>query len=420
MLYSKIFGKTKKGESKRYEAKNQELLIKAGFIDQVASGIYSLLPLGQLVHNKIVQIIREELNKIGAQEILMPSLHPKKIWEVTERWNSVDVLFKVKSRYGNEYSLGPTHEEIVTPLVKNYIQSYKDLPLALYHITTKFRDEPRPKSGILRGREFIMKDLYSFHATKDDLDSYYEQVLQTYIKIFKRLGFNEVKITEASGGSFTKKHSHEFNVLTNAGEVDLLYCDCCQYAQNKEIAQLKENDLCPYCQKGKIIFGKAIEIGNIFDLGTKFSEAFNFYYLDKDNQKQPVYMGCYGIGTTRIIGALVEIYHDENGIIWPKTTTPYHLHLIGLNLNDHSIKKSVFELYSNIKKDLPITILFDDREDVAAGEKFVDADLIGISLRLVFSKKTTGKIEVKERDKKESKLYHYSQLIQFITKYYQL
>ena len=420
MLYSKVFGKTKKGETKKFEAINQELLIKAGFIDQVASGIYNLLPLGQLVHQKIIRIIQEELNQIGAQEILMPSLHPKKLWEQTGRWNSVDVLFKLKSRFGSWYALGPTHEEIVTPLAKKYISSYKDLPLALYHITTKFRDEPRPKSGILRGREFIMKDLYSFHQTKEDLNKYYKVVLQAYLKIFHRLGFKEVKITEASGGSFSKKHSHEFNVITKSGEVDLFYCEKCQYAQNKEIASVKEKDLCPSCNIGEMKYGRAIEIGNIFDLGTKFSQAYDLFYLDKNGRKQLVFMGCYGIGTTRILGALVELNHDSNGIIWPKTTTPYHLHLIGLDLNDKSIKEFVFNLYQNLQTDLPITVLFDDRQDLSAGEKFVDADLIGIPLRLVCSKKTKEKIEVKKRDSKETNLLNYNQLIKFISSYYHL
>lgn len=420
MLYSKLFGKVKKNEGKKFEAKNQELLIKAGFIDQVASGIYTLLPLGQLVHNKIIQIIHEELKNIGAQEILMPSLHPKKLWEQTERWDSVDVLFKVKSRFGSEYALGPTHEEIVTPLAKKYVSSYKDLPLALYHISTKFRDEPRPKSGILRGREFIMNDLYSFHTSKQDLKQYYQKVITTYLTIFKRVGFKKIKITEASGGAFSKKHSHEFNVLTSAGEVDLYYCSNCQYAQNKEIATVKENDRCPSCKKGVINFGRAIEVGNIFDLGTKFSQAYDLFYLDKDGSKQLVFMGCYGIGITRIIGALIEVNHDNKGIIWPKTTTPFHLHLIGLNLNEKSVKENVFNLYQNLAKDLPINVLFDDRPDVSAGEKFVDADLIGIPLRLVCSKKTQEKIEVKERDKKETELLNYNQLIQFITSYYQL
>lgn len=420
MLYSKLFGKTKKGENKKFESKNQELLIKAGFIDQVASGIYTLLPLGNKVHAKIEKIIREELDSIGAQELLMPSLHPKNLWEQTGRWQSVDVLFKTKSRFGQEYALGPTHEEIITPLAKKFVQSYKDLPLALYHITTKFRDEPRPKSGILRGREFIMKDLYSFHSSEEDLKNYYQTVLKTYLKIFQRIGFEQVKITEASGGSFTKKHSHEFNVLTKAGEVDLLFCDFCSYAQNQEIATIKKNDSCPSCQKGKIHSGRGIEIGNIFDLGTKFSQDYDLYFIDKDGQKKLVYMGCYGIGTTRILGALVELYHDGYGIIWPKMVTPYHLHLIGLDLKEEKVRENVLNLYQELKNKTPLEILFDDRDDVGSGEKLIDADLIGIPLRLVVSKKTGDRIEVKERNKDEATLLNHQQLFQFVSSYYQL
>lgn len=413
MLYSKLFGKTKKGENKKYESVNQELLIKAGYIDQVASGIYTLLPLGKKVIAKIENIIKEELNNIGAQEILMPSLHPKIYWEKTNRWMSVDVLFKIKSQYQQEYALGPTHEEIVTPLAKKFIKTYKDLPLSLYHITAKFRDEPRPKSGILRGREFGMKDLYSFHTDSNDLKKYYHLVLKTYLKIFERLGFREVKITEASGGSFTKKFSHEFNVLTESGEVDLFYCDKCNFAQNEEIAKVKENDICPQCQKGKIKKGKAIEIGNIFDLGTRFSSSFDLYFKDKDGQKKPVVMGCYGIGTTRILGALVEIYHDDKGIIWPENVAPFKVHLVGLDLKDKEILKKNFNLYQRLSS-LKIEVLFDDRENVSAGEKFTDADLIGIPIRLVISKKTGDKIEIKKRGEKQIKLVNFEELIKIL------
>ncbi|GIW64950.1 MAG: hypothetical protein KatS3mg092_0883 [Patescibacteria group bacterium] len=260
MLYSKLFGKTKK-EVKEYDSISHKLLTQAGFIDQVASGIFEYLPLGKRVLAKIENIIKEEMNAIDAQEVLMPLLHPKNLWEKTDRWNSVDVLFKVKSQWSNEYALAPTHEETVTPLAKKFINSYKDLPLALYHITTKFRDEKRAKSGILRGREFGMKDLYSFHTDKKDLENYYQKVIDAYLKIFKRCGLDDIKITEASGGSFTKKFSHEFNVITPAGEVDLIYCSNCSFAQNEEIAKEKNN--CPKCGH-KLEKNRAIEIGNIF------------------------------------------------------------------------------------------------------------------------------------------------------------
>lgn len=403
MLYSNLFGKTTKTVSKQYESKNHELLTKAGFINQVASGIYTLLPLGNIVLNKIENIIREELNKIGSQEISMPCLHPKNLWLKTNRWN-INVLFKTKSRYhNNEYALAPSHEEIVTPVAKQYIKSYKDLPLGLYHFSSKFRDEPRAKSGILRGREFQMKDLYSFHKDKEDFNSYYKKIIDVYLKIFKRIGFNQVKITEASGGDFSEKCSHEFNVITKAGEVDLIHCAVCNFAQNEEISKLNAQETCPKCKKGKLKKDRAIEIGNIFDLETKFSEAFNFTYIDKCGKEQKVFMGCYGIGTSRIIGAVAEKHNDNYGIIWPESIAPYQVHLIGLDLKNEEIMNNAKGTYNKLLES-NIEVLFDDRKDIAAGEKFADADLIGIPIRLVVSKKTKEKVEFKKRNQKENQI----------------
>ncbi len=408
MKISQLFFKTSH-LSKTYESINATLLIKAGYIDQLASGIYTLLPLGIKVLKKIENIIREEMNKINAIEILMPLLHPKNYWETTDRWDTVDVLFKTTSQYGQEYGLAPTHEEIITPLVKKFLKSEKDLPLAIYHISTKFRDEPRPKSGILRGREFGMKDLYSFHLNKEDLKKYYKKVIDAYLKIFKRCDLTNIKISEASGGSFTKKYSHEFNVITPAGEVDLIYCSKCTFAQNIEISQLKENDQCPKC-KNKLITDKAIEIGNIFDLGTRFSENFDLYVKNKKGEKKYLTMGCYGIGTTRLIGAIVEKNHDNQGIIWPENVSPYKFHLIGLDLIDKNVYKKTINIYKKLLEK-NIEVLFDDRLNVSAGEKFKDADLIGIPHRLVVSKKTKDKIEYKKRSKKETKLLNFEEIL---------
>lgn len=418
MLYSKLFGKTKKEVSGQFEARSHELLTKAGFIDQVASGIFNYLPLGKKVLAKIENIIREEINEIGGQEILMPSLHPKVLWQKTNRWETVDILFKTKSRFGQEYAIAPTHEETVTPLAKKIIKSYRDLPLALYHITPKFRDEPRPKSGILRGREFGMKDLYSFHESKDDLVNYYRKVTDAYLKIFKRCGLSDIKITEASGGSFTKKFSHEFNVITSAGEVDLIYCEKCNFAQNEEISKLKLGDKCPKCSS-RLIKDKAIEVGNIFDLGTRFSEFFELKFIDKKGKVSFPVMGCYGIGTTRLVGAIVEVYNDSKGIIWPESVAPYKYHLVGLDLKDLGVKKRVFEIYQQLttlrlssgQVNNQQEVLFDDREDVTAGEKFADADLIGIPYRLVVSKRSGDKIELKKRNETQTKLLTFSQLL---------
>lgn len=413
MLYSKLFGKTKREVPTQFEAKSHELLIKAGYIDQVAAGIFNYLPLGKKVLSKIENIIREEMEEIGAQEILMPSLHPKTLWQKTNRWESVDVLFKTKSQYGSEYALAPTHEETITPLAKKFIKSYKDLPLALYHITPKFRDEPRPKSGILRGREFGMKDLYSFHANREDLIKFYQKVTEAYLKIFKRCGLGQIKITEASGGTFTKKFSHEFNVITPAGEVDLIYCQNCSFAQNEEISQLKPTDHCPKCG-GIIKKDRAIEVGNIFDLGTRFSEAFGLKFTDKEGRQQFPLMGCYGIGTTRLLGAIVEVHHDNAGIIWPEAVAPYQYHLLGLDLKEENIRDYCFSIYEKLSK-LEVAVLFDDREQVSAGEKFADADLIGIPYRLVVSKKTKNKIELKKRNQKEVELLTLENIINQFT-----
>lgn len=406
MRYSQIFGKTTDEVSKKYDSKSHELLIKAGFIDQVAAGIFNILPLGKRVLDNIENIIREEMNKLGAQEVLMPSLHPKVLWETTDRWDSVDVLYKTKSRHGAEYGLGPTHEEIATPLAKKFVKSYRDLPLYLYHITAKYRDEPRPKSGILRGREFGMKDLYSFNENHGDLISFYQKITEAYLTIFKRCGLNEIKITEASGGSFTKKYSHEFNVITPAGEVNLIYCGNCSFAQNIEIGKLKAKEKCPNCHQGVLKIDKAIEVGNIFDLGTKFSESFDLKYIDKHGEAHLVFMGCYGIGTTRLLGAVVEINHDKCGIIWPKEIAPFNCHLINLSADNAKYADLIYRTLSSKN-----SVLYDDRANISAGEKLALADLIGIPVRLVISDRTGKNIEWKERTDKKISLLPINQVI---------
>ncbi len=260
MKYSKMLGKTRKNIPSEATAINHKLLLQGGFVDQLSAGVFTWLPLGLRVLRKIDAVIREEMNAIGGQEVTMPALISKANWEKGKRWEGTDVLFKIKSQTDKEYGLGFSHEEVVTPLAAQYIQSYKDLPLFIYQIQEKFRDELRAKSGMLRGREFGMKDLYSFHASEEDLHSYYQTVKEAYLKIFARIGLTDVKVTEASGGSFTKKNSHEFNVLTGAGEVDLLYCDACSFAENTEVATAKAGETCPSCGKGAVKEGKAIEI----------------------------------------------------------------------------------------------------------------------------------------------------------------
>ena len=401
MKYSKLFGKSIKESPKDEVSVNAKLLLKAGFIDKLMAGSYSLLPLGFRVKEKIEEIIREEMNKTGALEMLMPLLHPKNIWNETGRWESAKEVMYQFLKDDKEYALSFTHEEIVVDLIRKHITSYKDFPVKIYHFSTKFRSELRAKSGILRGREFLMKDLYSLHESQKDLDEYYWKVSDAYIKIFKRIGF-DVKITEASGGVFTENNTHEYQVLCETGEDIVYYCINCEFAQNKEVANVKEGGKCPKC-KGEIKSGKAIEAGNIFRFGTYYSEKMNASFTDKNGKKSFPYFGSYGIGVTRLIGIAVELFHDDKGIIWPKSIAPYKVHLIGLNEKAEAI-------YNDLREK-GIEVLFDDRREVSPGQKFADCDLIGIPVRLVVSDKTKDKIEWKERSSTKTELLDIEEVI---------
>jgi len=394
MRQSELFTRTIKELPKDEKSINAQLLIRAGFIDKLSAGIYTFLPLGWRVLKKIEEIIREEMNKIGGQEILMPALHPKEKWETTGRWQ-VEEMFKMKSQTGREYGLGWTHEEIITPLVKKFISSYKDLPKYIYQIQTKMRDELRAKSGLLRAREFIMKDLYSFHSSEKDLDKYYEKVKEAYFKIFERCGLLEYTfLTLASGGTFSK-YSHEFQTITPAGEDTIYICQNCDLAINKEIKS--EINTCPDCGGKEFKEEKSIEVGNIFKLGTRYSEPFGFYFKNEKGQDQPVIMGCYGIGLGRLMGTIVEIFHDEKGISWPNSVAPYQIHLLDLTSTNEGHQQAE-RIYQQLKKK-DKEVLFDDREDISFGEKLVEADLIGLPYRVVVSQKTLEKksLEVKSR-----------------------
>lgn len=405
MRYSQLFGKATKSQLKEDLSVNARLLQKAGFVDQLMSGSYTLLPLGFRVVKKIEQIIREEINKTGAQEILMPLLHPKEIWNETGRWEKAkEVMYQFKKN-GKEFALSFTHEEIVLDLIRKHVQAYKDFPVKIYHFSTKFRNELRAKSGVLRGREFLMKDLYSAHTSAEGLDKYYWDVADAYMRIFKRLGLN-AKITEAAGGVFTDNITHEFQVLSESGEDVIYYCDKCDFAQNKEITKLKEGDNCPKCS-GEIKVSNSIEVGNIFKFGTSYSEKMGVHFMDKEGKKQLVHFGSYGIGLTRLMGTIVEISHDDKGIIWPKNVAPYNAHLV-------SIRKNADEIYKELEKG-GINVLYDDREDISVGEKFNDADLIGIPMRLVVSDRTGDKIEFKKRSEKEVKLLSFEEVLNKIT-----
>ncbi len=407
MKQSELFIRTLREAPNDEEAKNAQLLIRAGFINKEMAGVYSYLPLGLRVLRNIENIVREEMDAIGGNELQFSIIHPKENWEKTGRWNTVDVLFKVQSQTGKMYALGPTHEEMIFPLAKKQISSYRDLPAAYYQIQTKLRDEVRAKSGILRGREFLMKDLYSFHKDEADLEKYYSKVQEAYSKIFKRLGL-KVLLVDASGGTFSK-FSHEYQVLVPVGEDIIVYCSDCDFASNAEITEVKNGDSCPKCKKGRISSSNGAEVGNIFKLNPKFSEAFEVKFKDEEGKEKLVVAGCYGMGVSRIMGVIAEVNNDEKGLKWPEAVAPFKLHLIELTKD---LGKNLYEKLSNLQGNKN-NILYDDR-DAKAGEKFNDADLIGIPWRAVVSEKTAGKIELKKRGETESKLVTEEELIKIL------
>lgn len=582
MRYSKFFGKTSMTVPHDADSVNARLLTQGGFVEKMAAGIYNYLPLGKKVLDKIIQIIREEMNAVEGQEISMPALHPIELWQQTGRDKTADaILYRTKGAGDKDFVFAPSHEEAVTPLAKKFINSYKDLPLSVYQIQTKFRNEPRAKSGVLRGREFGMKDMYSFHVDDTDLDDYYERVKQAYLNVYERCGV-KAYVVEASGGIFSDKISHEFSVVTPAGEDTILVCKKCNIAQNLEIAEGKihnphdpeekelpmkevkmergpsvdenarvhnvpeskilksvvyklqnggligvcirgdlmvnEHKLSKYvgqevrpaskeeleaiglvpgfispvglphvkggvkhaaevgadekgvkeiqhgktelpfvadhsirdvknfvtgankknldlvnvnlgrdftmedftdlvsiqvgfgCKKcgGKLEEVTAIEAGNIFKLGTKYSEAFDVNFTDENGKRKLAIMGCYGIGTTRLVGTIVEASHDDKGIIWPKSVAPFQVHLIALGAEkDPEVKKAADNVYDALQHEC-VEVLYDDRDE-SAGKKFNDADLIGIPLRIVVSSRTLKdkSVEWKMRNEKEGKLVKY-------------
>ena len=394
--------KTSKTSSKDDVTVNARLLEQAGYVDKLMAGVYSYLPLGLGVLRKIENIVREEMNAVGGQELLMAMLHPKDIWATTGGWDNIDVLFKIESRTDKQYALGQSEEEVVTPLILNRINTYKDLPLAVYQIHWKFRDELRAKSGLLRGREFLMKDMYSFHESQEDFDRFYEIVKQAYLRIYTRLGL-VAKVTEASGGAFSQKISYEFMVLTDAGEDDILYCEECEFCVNVDIAKVKLDDLCPNCNKGKLLQARASEVGNVFDLGTKYGTDFNLGFTDQAGEKQFPVMGCYGIGISRLMGVIVEKFNDGKGIIWPVSVAPFTVHLVTIvGKDDSNVSSTADQLYKDLQT-AGVEVLYDDR-DKSAGEKFADSDLIGIPYRIIVSSKTLAdaEVEIKLRNQEDS------------------
>ncbi|MDD2647141.1 MAG: proline--tRNA ligase [Patescibacteria group bacterium] len=406
MRQSKLFSKTLREAPKDAQTISHKLLVRAGFINQLTSGVWTLLPLGLRVHDKIANIIREEINAIGGQELVMPALQPKDLWQETGRWDTIDPpLFKIKNRHDKWLCLGPTHEEVITDLARQFINSYKDLPLAVYQIQNKFRNEMRPTGGLLRVIEFVMKDLYSFHANMEDLDDYFNKVVAAYYRIYERCGLKAVAV-EASSGSIGGNFSYEFMVLANSGEDKIAICTKGDWGANLEVA--KDVSKCPKCG-GQIEIKNSIEASHAFKLGKKYSEKMKANFMNKDGKEEALVMGCYGIGLGRLLATIVEVSNDDKGIIWPRSVAPFDVHLIGLDLDDKKIAEKAEKVYQELVEN-GFDVLFDDRLD-SPGIKFKDADLIGIPVRLIVSQKTGDKIEYKERAKKEFELIDIKKII---------
>jgi prolyl-tRNA synthetase len=414
MRQSKLFTKTKKESPTDEVSKNAELLIRGGFIYKEMAGVYAYLPLGLRVIDKIKNIIKEEMNTIGGQELSMTALQEKKSWEKTDRWSDekIDVWFKTKLKNETELGLGCTHEEPITQMLTNYVDSYRDLPFYIYQIQTKFRNELRAKSGILRGREFLMKDLYSFCKDEKEHNEFYEKSKIAYQNIFKRVGIGHLTyITFASGGMFSK-FSHEFQTVTSVGE-DLIYLD-----ENTGIAINKEVLTDEVIQslglkRENLVEHKAIEVGNIFTFGKRYSEPLGLTYKTEVGEELPVFMGAYGIGLSRLMGTVVEVLSDDKGIIWPESIAPFQIHLLVLG-EDEKVITEADEVYEGLLKNSEV--LFDDRKEISAGEKFADADLLGIPYRAVVSVRSLkeGGIELKKRAEEKGKIVSLEELLKIV------
>jgi prolyl-tRNA synthetase len=417
MRQSKLFTKTRKEAPGEEVSKNAQLLIRAGFIHKEMAGVYSLLPLGLKVVNKIKQIVAKEMEKLGSSEITMSTLQNKEVWETTDRWSDqkVDVWFKSALKNGTEIGFGWSHEEPITNMMKSYITSYADLPRYVHQFQNKLRNETRAKSGIMRCREFVMKDMYSYCTTEEQHMDFYNKTIAAYLEVYKKVGLEErTYVTSASGGVFTDKFSHEFQTLCDAGE-DVIYVHKDgKIALNEEIfndetlakIQALKSDFEPQ---------KAAEVGNIFTFGTKKCEQMGLFFTDTDGNRKPVFLGSYGIGITRLMGVVAEVFADDKGLIWPKTIAPYQIHLVSLCREEKDVAQ-VNELYETLQNN-GVEVLFDDR-DARAGEKFADSDLMGIPVRVVISPKTlaNNSIEYKRRTEEKAEVISIEEFLNKISK----
>ena len=404
MRLSELFTKTSKTVPADETARNAKLLIRAGYIHKEMAGVYAFLPLGKRVLDNIAQVVREEMNAIGGQELQMTVLQPKDIWEKTDRWddNKVDNWFKTSLKSGTELGVGLTHEEPIVDALSEYISSYKDLPIFVYQIQTKFRNELRAKSGLLRGREFTMKDMYSFARTQSEHDELYEKAASAYRKVYERLGIGDITYrTYADGGIFTNRFSDEFQTISDAGEDTIYIHEGKKLAVNKEI-YTDENLAKLGLSKDELVEKRGVEVGNIFPLESKYTDALDVYYSDERGNRQSIISGCYGIGISRLMGTIAELLSDDKGLVWPVNIAPAIVYIARLGDSDE-VHKIADDLYQKLE-DKGIEVLYDDR-DARAGEKFADADLLGIPYRVVVSEKTleSKQFELKERTETEVK-----------------
>lgn len=402
MKRSELFTKTTKTVPADEASLNAKLLIRAGYVHKEMAGVYAYLPLGLRVMEKIKQIVREEMNAVGGQELLMTNLQPKAVWQTTGRWDDqlVDIWFKTKLQAGDEeVGLAWSHEEPIMNMLREHVHSYKDLPVAVYQFQTKLRNELRAKSGIMRGREFLMKDLYSIHATKEDLARFYDRVIEAYKRIYDRLGIGQLTyVTFASGGAFTK-FSHEFQTICEAGE-DWLYLDRERnIAVNEEVLDDAVADM--GLDKAKLEKLRSAEVGNIFNFGTEKADQMGITFTDKDNKNKPFYYGSYGIGISRVMGVIAELFSDEQGLVWPENIAPFSLYLI--NIGDSAgVREMAQDVYDRLTAS-GVEVLWDDR-DARPGDKFADGDLMGMPHRVVVSPQTVAgnKLEYKGRTEQKA------------------
>ncbi len=410
MRLSQNFTKTLKNAPSDEVSKNAQLLIRAGFVDKTTAWVYSFLPMWYKLLKNIQKIVEDEMKKLWAQYLHMPALTPKKNWEETGRWDNIDVLFKFQAYYSKkEYAFAPTHEEVIVPLVQNYINSYKDLPFGAFQIQNKFRDELRAKSGLLRGREFLMKDLYSFHEDIEDLENYYQKAIQAYKNVYNDLWiWKQTYITYADWWTFSK-YSHEFQTVTEAGEDYVHICERCDIAINEEI--IDQQDTCPECGNSDLKKTKAAEVGNIFKLKDKFSKPFDLTYQSENGKQKHVQMWCYGIGISRLMWVLVETFHDDKWMKLPEDLSPYNYCIIPIGWKETQNKAS--KLYKFLKEE-DKSVVLDDREDKSPWYKLKDADLIGYPYKIVVSDKTIEKwediIEITTRKDGETKFIDYKSI----------